>query len=73
MSATVTGAGNDFDEPSGRRNWASRTSVHTITMKLPLTLAINAYDHVRDLRPQAIDLTVLELPIEDLLPLHALP
>lgn len=40
--------------------------MHTITVRLPLTLAINAYDHVRDLRPQAIDLTVLELPIEEI-------
>ena len=35
-------------------------------MNLPLTLAINPYDHARDLRPQGIDLTVLELPIEEI-------
>jgi 4,5-dihydroxyphthalate decarboxylase len=34
-------------------------------MKLPLTLAIGAYDHVRDLDPAGIDLTVLALPIEE--------
>jgi len=35
-------------------------------MKLPLTLAINPYDHARDLRAEGIDLTVLELPIEEI-------
>jgi 4,5-dihydroxyphthalate decarboxylase len=35
-------------------------------MPLPLTLAIHPYDHVRDLRPDGIDLTVLELPIEEI-------
>ena len=35
-------------------------------MNLPLTLAINPYDHVRGLRPQGIGLTVLELPIEEI-------
>jgi 4,5-dihydroxyphthalate decarboxylase len=35
-------------------------------MALPLTLAIHPYDHVRGLRPQGIDLTVLELPIEEI-------
>ena len=35
-------------------------------MNLPLTLAINPYDHARNLRPQGIDLTVLELPIEEI-------
>jgi 4,5-dihydroxyphthalate decarboxylase len=35
-------------------------------MKLPLTLAINPYDHVRDLRPQGIELTTLELPVEEI-------
>jgi 4,5-dihydroxyphthalate decarboxylase len=40
--------------------------MHTITMKLPLTLAISPYDHVRDLRAQGIDLTVLELAIEEI-------
>jgi 4,5-dihydroxyphthalate decarboxylase len=35
-------------------------------MNLPLSLAINPYDHVRGLRPQGIDLTVLELPIEEI-------
>ena len=33
--------------------------------KLPLTLAIGAYDHVRNLDPAGIDLAVLELPIEE--------
>jgi 4,5-dihydroxyphthalate decarboxylase len=35
-------------------------------MNLPLTLAINPYDHVRGLAPQGIGLTVLELPIEEI-------
>jgi 4,5-dihydroxyphthalate decarboxylase len=35
-------------------------------MNLALTLAINPYDHARNLRPQGIDLTVLELPIEEI-------
>jgi 4,5-dihydroxyphthalate decarboxylase len=35
-------------------------------MNLPLTLAISPYDHVRGLRPSGIDLTVLELPIEEI-------
>jgi 4,5-dihydroxyphthalate decarboxylase len=35
-------------------------------MKLPLSLAISPYDHARDLRPQGIDLTVLDLPIEEI-------
>src|SRR6185436_6948189 len=44
----------------------SRYSLHTITMHLPLTLAIHPYDHVRGLAPQGIDLAVLELPIEEI-------
>ena len=35
-------------------------------MNLPLTLAIGAYDHVRNLDPSGIDLTVLQLPIEEI-------
>jgi 4,5-dihydroxyphthalate decarboxylase len=35
-------------------------------MNLPLSLALNPYDHVRDLRPQGIDLVTLELPIEEI-------
>jgi len=35
-------------------------------MKLPLSLAISPYDHARDLRPQGIELTVLDLPIEEI-------
>jgi len=35
-------------------------------MNLPLSLALNAYDHVRGLRPQGIDLVTLELPIEEI-------
>jgi 4,5-dihydroxyphthalate decarboxylase len=35
-------------------------------MKLPISLAISPYDHVRDLRPQGIDLALLELPIEEI-------
>ena len=35
-------------------------------MKLPLSLAISPYDHVRDLRPQGIELTLLELQIEEI-------
>src|SRR2546421_8435706 len=40
--------------------------MHTITVTVPLSLAISAYDHVRDLRPQGIDLLVLDLPIEEI-------
>jgi 4,5-dihydroxyphthalate decarboxylase len=40
--------------------------MHTITVTLSLSLAINAYDHVRELRPQGIDLLVLDLPIEEI-------
>jgi 4,5-dihydroxyphthalate decarboxylase len=35
-------------------------------MKLPLSLAISPYDHARDLRPQGIELMLLELPIEEI-------
>src|SRR5687767_7629 len=35
-------------------------------MKLPLSLAISPYEHTRDLDPQGIDLTLLELPIEEI-------
>src|SRR5262245_57490946 len=35
-------------------------------MNLALSLAINPYDHVRDLRPKGIDLTLIELPIEEI-------
>lgn len=35
-------------------------------MNLQLSLAINPYDHVRDLRPKGIELTLLELPIEEI-------
>jgi 4,5-dihydroxyphthalate decarboxylase len=35
-------------------------------MNLPLTLAIHPYDHARNLRPLGIDLTLLELPIEEI-------
>ena len=35
-------------------------------MNLPLTLAIGPYDHVRELQPRGIELTVLELPIEEI-------
>jgi 4,5-dihydroxyphthalate decarboxylase len=35
-------------------------------MKLPISLAISPYDHARDLRPQGIDLALLELPIEEI-------
>src|SRR5262245_29086447 len=70
ISATVTGPGNDFDEPSGRRilitSGASGANVHTSTMKLPLSLAIGPYDHTRDLRPEGIALTRLDLPIEEI-------
>src|SRR5438552_12141401 len=40
--------------------------MRTITVTVPLSLAINAYDHARDLRPQGIDLLVLDLPIEEI-------
>jgi 4,5-dihydroxyphthalate decarboxylase len=35
-------------------------------VKLPLSLAISPYDHARDLRAQGIDLTLLELQIEEI-------
>lgn len=35
-------------------------------MKLRLSAAIGPYDHVRDLRPQGIALTLLELPVEEI-------
>jgi 4,5-dihydroxyphthalate decarboxylase len=35
-------------------------------MPLPLSLAINPYEHVRDLAPHGIDLTVLELTVEEI-------
>ncbi len=35
-------------------------------MKLPISLAISPYDHARGLRPQGIDLALLELPIEEI-------
>ena len=35
-------------------------------MKLSLSLAISPYDHARDLRPQGIELNVLDLPIEEI-------
>ena len=35
-------------------------------MNLALTLAIHPYDHARDLRPQGIELAVLDLPIEEI-------
>jgi 4,5-dihydroxyphthalate decarboxylase len=35
-------------------------------VKLRISLAISPYDHVRDLRPQGIDLTLLDLPIEEI-------
>ena len=35
-------------------------------MKLPLSLAINPYDHVRDLAVEGIELTTLELAIEEI-------
>jgi 4,5-dihydroxyphthalate decarboxylase len=35
-------------------------------MNIPLTLAISPYDHARNLRASGIDLTVLELPIEEI-------
>jgi len=35
-------------------------------MKLALSLAVSPYDHARNLRPQGIELTVLELPIEEI-------
>src|SRR5881394_49248 len=45
--------------------------LHTNTMNIPLSLALNSYDHVRDVlsgevRPQGIDLLPLELPIEEI-------
>ncbi|HVJ23934.1 MAG TPA: 4,5-dihydroxyphthalate decarboxylase [Burkholderiales bacterium] len=35
-------------------------------MKLPLSLAIGPYDHTRELRPEGIALTRLDLPIEEI-------
>src|SRR5712671_4666626 len=74
-SAAVTGFGNDFDEPSGRRMLgitagALRARTYTITMNIQLSLAIGGYDHVRDLldgkvRASGISLIPFELPIEE--------
>ena len=35
-------------------------------MKLPLSLAISPYEHTRDLRPEGIELNLLDLPIEEI-------
>lgn len=35
-------------------------------MRVPLSLAIGPYDHVRDLDPQGIDLAVQHLPVEEI-------
>jgi len=35
-------------------------------MRIPLSLAISPYDHARALDPQGVELTVLELPIEEI-------
>ena len=35
-------------------------------MNLALSLAVGRYEHVRDLRPQGIDLTLLQPPIEEM-------
>ena len=35
-------------------------------MRLPLSLALSPYEHTRDLRPRGIDLTLLDLPIEEI-------
>jgi 4,5-dihydroxyphthalate decarboxylase len=35
-------------------------------MRVPLSLAVSPYDHVRDLEPQGIDLGVLHLPLEEI-------
>jgi 4,5-dihydroxyphthalate decarboxylase len=35
-------------------------------MRLSLSLALSPYDHTRDLRPRGVDLTVLEMPIEEI-------
>src|SRR5262249_5148132 len=35
-------------------------------MNISLALALGRYDHVRELRPQGIDLTLLEIPIEEM-------
>jgi 4,5-dihydroxyphthalate decarboxylase len=35
-------------------------------MRVPLSLAISPYDHARALNPQGVELTVLELPIEEI-------
>src|SRR5438874_6308583 len=70
ISATVTGPGNDFDEPSGRRILGIAHEDRSM-MNMQLSLAMNAYDHVRDLmsgdvRPKGIELLPLELPIEEI-------
>ena len=35
-------------------------------MKLPLSLALSPYEHTRELDPQGIELTLLDLPIEEI-------
>ena len=68
ISATVTGPGNDFDEPSGRRMLGiARECLHTITMNLRALRSRSAPTTTcASLRPQGIDLTLLELPIEEI-------
>ena len=45
-------------------------SLHTSMMKLPLSLAINPYDHARDLSVDGIELTARARDRGDLFPLH---
>jgi 4,5-dihydroxyphthalate decarboxylase len=50
-----------------RANGAFKMAYISATVKkLPLSLAISPYDHARGLRPQGIELTLLELPIEEI-------
>src|ERR1041384_2974220 len=71
-SAAVPGPGNDFCEPSGRRMLGIRQERrHPSPMNIPLTLAVNPYDHVRDVlsgevRVAGVELVPLELQIEEI-------
>ena len=73
ISATDTGPGKVFFEPSGRRmtgikegallcQYYRMRSLH----QLPVTLALSPYEHTRGLQPRGIDLNELALTIEEI-------
>src|SRR5258706_13948275 len=71
-SPAVTGPGKVFCETSGRRMLGIRHErLYPITMNIALTLAMNPYEHVREVlsgevRVAGIDIVPLELPIEEI-------